>query len=471
MCLCLGYLAGLLPCVDAQAQTIDPVHRGFVLTGQHADSYAAARSDRAVARMAADGSSDVAVFTQWFMDTPTSSNVAPDPTRTPSDVSILHAIGQARAAGLAVTLKPQIGIRTGNWIGYAHPSDLDAFWADYRTMLLHYADLAQESGATMLVVGTEMATLSSDETRWRALIAESRQHFSGRLTYAANYDEYERVPFWDALDYVGIDAYFALADTTDVAPSVEALTAAWTQQGILARIAALSDRVGKRVLFTEVGYRAAHTTALHPNLWNAVDVTDTAAQANAYEALYRAVAGKPWMAGLYWWEVNSDEWWVQDYSPLAKPAEQVMVDWNRQLSAPAVAEPPTPDPVQPPVSDPVQPPAADPVQPPAIDLGPQPRQSPPAAPIAIRPVIHLTLRARRLTGIVAPYQPICQGRVHLRLRVKHGGRWHYVRPPAPLAPGPGGQFHRVMPAGRLRVKAVFASPCANARSGWVSTHR
>jgi hypothetical protein len=476
-CLAVLLAASFLWCARPVEAAAPPI-RGFVLTGQTAGSYDQARSDRALNRMASDGSSDVAVFTQWFMDTPTSSSIAPDPARTPSDEAILHAIAQARAAGMSVTLKPQIGIRTGNWIGYAHPSDLDAFWADYRSMLLHYADLASQAGATMLVVGTETETLSGDEARWRSLIADVRQHFAGKLTYAANYDEFARVPFWDALDYIGVDAYFGLADDSDPAPSVDALTSAWTQRGILASIAAVSARVGKQVVFTEVGYRAIHGTAVHPNIWNSVDETDTAAQARAYEAFYRATAGQPWMAGLFWWEVNSDEWWVQDYSPLAKPAEQVMVDWNARLAAPqSEVTPPATDALPPPTIDPPTPPATDPpiVDPPTpptpetptVDLPTPPATETPAAGSS-PPLVRLTLRGRRLRGAILPYQAACGGRVQLNMRLMRHGHWRYVQPPHPLAPGPTGTFTRLVPRGRLRVRAVFESGCGAARSRWIA---
>jgi hypothetical protein len=306
--------------------------RGFVLTGWSADSYLTPRSDALIDRMAAAGSSHAALFTQWFMNTPESSHIAPDPGRTPTDAALEHAADRIRAAGMEITLKPQVGIRTGAWIATAKPADLDSFWADYRTMLLHYADLAERIDAGTLVIGTEMRSLSRDDARWRALIAELREHFHGALTYAANWDEFQAVPFWDALDYIGIDAYFPLAIAADPAPPAGQLAAAWTARGYLRTIAAVSRRFGKKVLFTELGYRGVRATAVHPNFWSSTqDVTDIQAQANAYRAFYTAVAAQPWMAGVYWWEVNADHWWAGDYSPLGKPAADVMTAWNKRI--------------------------------------------------------------------------------------------------------------------------------------------
>jgi hypothetical protein len=321
------------PAVSAQGS----FHHGFVLTGWAADAYLQPSSDAALGRMRAGGSDHVAIFTQWFIADPTASTLAPDPARTPSDEAVLHAIRSARQHGLQVTMKPQIGLQSGGWIGSAHPADPDAFWSGFRTMLLHYADLAQRAGASTLVIGTEMATLSSDEARWRPLIAEVRSHFHGALTYAANYDEFQRVPFWDALDYIGIDAYFPLADSANPSPAAADLAAAWTSRGYLAAIADLSRRTGKKVLFTELGYRSIHSAAVYPNRWDVADATDMQAQANAYGAFYDAVARQPWLAGVYWWSVEPGDWWEQSYSPIGKPAEKVMAIWNlRLMLAPAL---------------------------------------------------------------------------------------------------------------------------------------
>ena len=467
---CAAAVAASLCAAPAQADT--PFERGMVLTGWTAGTYQTARADRVTAKIAAAGTDHVAVFTQWFLDSATSSHLAPDDARTPSDASIEHAAAEIRAQGMQVTIKPQIGIKTGAWIGGAHPADLDAFWADYRTMLLHYADLAERLGATTLVVGTEMKTLSGDEDRWRSLIAEVRDHFHGALTYAANYDEYQSVPFWDALDYIGIDAYFGLADDADPAPPLTDLVAAWTTRGHLARIAAVSRRFGKQVLFTEIGYRSIRTTAAHPNLWNVVAATDPDAQANAYQAFYTAVATQPWMAGVYWWEVNADSWTAQDYSPLGKAAGDVMAAWNRAQIAPSAspaAEAP-PGPVTPTAPAPSTPTEAAATE----TLLPQPTAAPPSPsllPAQPRTAIHVTLRANRLAGAVTPYTRTCNGKIQLRIRVKRAGKWRYMNPPAPLRPTANGAFARRVPAGQLRVQALYSGSCAKAASAWVTAAR
>lgn len=104
------------------------------------------------------------------------------------------------------------------------------------------------------------------EAGWRAVIARARERFDGPLTYAANFDQYASVGFWDALDIIGINAYFPLRDRLDT-PSVEARDAAlvrgWERvfEGIDA-FRARSDLKDRPVLFTELGYtRRAGSTA------------------------------------------------------------------------------------------------------------------------------------------------------------------------------------------------------------------
>ena len=45
---------------------------------------------------------------------------------------------------------------------------------------------------------------------WRNIIRNTRKHYKGTMTLAANFDNYNEVSFWDELDCIGINAYFPL---------------------------------------------------------------------------------------------------------------------------------------------------------------------------------------------------------------------------------------------------------------------
>ncbi len=107
------------------------------------------------------------------------------------------------------------------------------------------------------------------ETHWRELIAAARREYTGSLTYAANFDQYAFVPFWDALDLISINAYFPLRKhllpETGEERLLEVLRAGWL--GHLRAIDAFRREVGAAthpVLFTEIGYVSRANSTIEP---------------------------------------------------------------------------------------------------------------------------------------------------------------------------------------------------------------
>ena len=115
----------------------------------------------------------------------------------------------ARERGIRTLLKPHIWLRrsSGKWRGEIAMQDEDdwqRWFESYRRFILHYAHLAQEHDIEAFCVGTELhRTVVERPDDWRALIAEVRQVYDGKLTYGANwYQEFEDIDFWDTLDYI-----------------------------------------------------------------------------------------------------------------------------------------------------------------------------------------------------------------------------------------------------------------------------
>jgi hypothetical protein len=113
---------------------------------------------------------------------------------------------------IQIMLKPQIWIRKGAFTGHIKMStaeDWVLFENQYRCFILRFARLAQELNIPLFCIGTELKVfVRARPAFWKALIEEIRAVYKGKLTYAANWDEYEETFFWDALDFIGIDAYF-----------------------------------------------------------------------------------------------------------------------------------------------------------------------------------------------------------------------------------------------------------------------
>lgn len=251
----------------------------------------------------------------------------------------------ARERGLRTLLKPHVWITedSNKWTGdiaMASPQEWAAWFADYRDFLLHYAKLAEELGVEALAVGTELhRTVVERPDDWRRLVAEVREVYSGRLTYAANWHrEYEEVAFWDALDFVGVQAYFPLAsgDKSDggESPSVDELVAAWEPHREALR--ALSARVDRRVVFTELGYRSVPGAGGEPWTWpergsevGSIPI-DPELQTRLYEAFFRVFWDEPWFEGVYFWKwypYGAGPGRAHDFTPQGKPAADVMRRW------------------------------------------------------------------------------------------------------------------------------------------------
>ncbi|WP_118831564.1 glycoside hydrolase family 113 [Salinibacter ruber] len=243
---------------------------------------------------------------------------------------------QADALGMGVILKPHLWVggydeaQDRSDIGFDTEADWAAWEADYRRFLMLYARLAAEVDADALVLGTELTRSATERPDfWRGIAEAARTVYDGNLTYAANWHEaYDSIQFWDALDYVGVQAYFPLTDATD--PSLAALRTGWGPHR--AALAEIHERTGRPVLLTEVGYRSAEGAAARPWEWPERDdgaAPDAALQARCYRAFLSTVGRAPWLkGGIIWkWHPPAEVEGPTAFTPQGKPAERVLRRW------------------------------------------------------------------------------------------------------------------------------------------------
>ena len=260
-----------------------------------------------------------------------------------SDAGLIYTAQLAHKYGIRTLMKPHLWVRgNGTWpgdINMASPADWDTWFASYASYILHYAQVAETAQFNGLCIGTELlhATEPAHEKAWRSLIRQIRRVYHGPLTYAANWSgEYQQIRFWDALDYVGIQAYFPLS--TAASPSLEALLDGW--QPHLRALAAWQQKIKKPVVFTEIGYKTTPDAAARPWEWPkrtaAFIAPDEATQARCYEAMFRACWGLPWLKGMFIWKwypglaADGPARRHADFTPQHKPAEAVLARWYGQ---------------------------------------------------------------------------------------------------------------------------------------------
>lgn len=246
----------------------------------------------------------------------------------------------ARSMGFRLALKPHIWLfdeAQGNWCGRIRmksEADWDAWFASYIEWILHYAVLAREIGAEVFCMGVELDGVTRDQTpRMRKVIARVREQFPppGKLTFSANWDvEFERIAFWDDLDYIGVNTYFELR--VGERPTAEQIHRAW--EPYARRLERVSTRYGKPVLFTEMGYKSRSDAVSKPHLWPEIPggAPDEATQAAAYEGFFQAFWERPWVAGVWAWtwfpnEGRARPYPATDFTPQGKQAEKVLARW------------------------------------------------------------------------------------------------------------------------------------------------
>jgi len=313
----------------ANAQTAK--QNGISYAEYDINKYKPAVMNRLLTELRATGANWVAlVVTQYQYDQ--NATVIYPTVKTATDDDLLYAIDRAHQLGLNVTLKPHVDIESDSslWRGVIGQNFNNTQWtvwfSGYRTFINHYARLAQGAGAEQLVVGTELRGTSQREDEWRSVVSGVRSLYpDGLLTYSANHSGEEvSVNWWDALDYIGISAYYPLA--TNGTASLNELESGW--QTVVDTLDDLASSTGKSIIFTEVGFRSTDSATTQPWCSNCSGPVDLTEQANAYQAFYNVIYDQTWLAGMYWWGWDVDPAnsgpCNQDYSPFNKPAENVI---------------------------------------------------------------------------------------------------------------------------------------------------
>ncbi|WP_420551838.1 glycoside hydrolase family 113 [Tenacibaculum aiptasiae] len=252
---------------------------------------------------------------QWFGET---------------EEGIIQYAKEFQKKGISLMIKPQIWVWRGEFTGYIKMNS-EENWktleASYLEFILTYAKTAQRLKADVFCIGTELENFVINRPEfWNKLIKEVRKVYKGKLTYAANWDEFKRVPFWKDIDYIGIDAYFPLSEKKS--PTLEEFEKGWEPHK--KDILRVREKVNKPVLFTEYGYRSINYAGKKP--WEAHRVEgeiNLENQKNATQALYNQFWKEDWFAGGFiwkWFHKHKEVGGKNDnrFTPQNKPTEELI---------------------------------------------------------------------------------------------------------------------------------------------------
>ncbi len=306
--------------------------KGIVYASWWNGEYSSRESDRTLSlSINPMGINWIAIVVTCYQNTVTSTQIKCRPySSTPSDEDLIHVINHAHHLGLRVMLKPHIDLDDDarHWrgeIGSGHnEANWKAWFASYTDFITHYAALAQSTDADYFVVGTELVKTDSHSDEWRNVIKAVRNIYSGPLTYASQHGAGEyNIDWWDALDAIGVDAYYSLAQNAH--PSVAQIKARWVP--IVKRLGNLSKKWDRPIILTEIGYESLEGTNRTP--WKvAGEIVKLEEQADSYQAAFEAFAGQKWLKGVFWWVwiPNSSQCGAlnNDFTACNKPAEDIL---------------------------------------------------------------------------------------------------------------------------------------------------
>lgn len=250
---------------------------------------------------------------------------------------VIKTIQLAREKRFKIMLKPHVWISGEGWPG-EFTCDTEREWENweqsYYDYIMRFATIAASFDVEIFCVGTEYRIAVRERVDfWNDLISDVREVYDGKITYAANWDNYANVAFWNKLDVVGIDAYFPITNTKH--PQSKALKSGFKK--LARRLHAFSDSCHRQILFTEYGFRSLDYSTSGYYKYQVEELsTNTELQAEAYRAFLSTFWNKEWITGGFFWKYQFKSRSAlgglenNNYTPQYKPAQKVLSNhYNR----------------------------------------------------------------------------------------------------------------------------------------------
>ena len=286
-----------------------------------------------------------------------------DATVTMPAQDLVTLAQQLRDRGVETTLHPITCAYTpyGNceyWNGAptAQPGWWDSWFVAYSRMILTQVDAANRAGVSAIIIGDyrlrpalpgEPEAPGNADAQWRLLINQVRSRFRGRIGFALllGQNVWPNPPvFLDSVDFIRLETWAPLgasgaANVADVAFAASAL--------LDSQVAPLATRFGKPIILgaayasvdggvtqcvRQSDGNCAPVNVFDPDAPRNSFTLDLAEQADAYNGLMVAVAGRPYIMGFSPLGYNPlTALRDQSLSVRGKPAEKILAAWYARL--------------------------------------------------------------------------------------------------------------------------------------------
>jgi hypothetical protein len=332
---------------------------------------------QALTNIQAIGANQVIFTPGWTYTSINPLTFSPITGRDPMWIDTAIMVSQARALGLNVAILPtphfpastsdaSISPDTNFWSAAPRTPEWWQAWFDqYRAFAINYADLATQSGAQTVILGGDWigpalpsGTLSNGissgvpadaDARWKAIIAEVRQHFNGKVLWALPYTSSKlqtSLEFFKDTDGIYLLWSAALTNQANASKSDIANEAGRLLDNEVSPLQALTSKP----IYIAIAFPSATgaaTGCLSDGKggcldWNMLsrpnaDIDSVSlnlqAQADIYEAILIAVNTRAWVSGVisrgYYPPVALQD---KSTSVHSKPAAEILWYWFPRLT-------------------------------------------------------------------------------------------------------------------------------------------
>jgi hypothetical protein len=300
-------------------------------------------ADRSIYRHLKTMDIDAVQFNPFVYQPSTTEPELIDTDHTLTAEDMRDEIRYAKANGFKVMVAPHLwpggGYPPPVWrsqMDFADRAKLRAWFANYSKFILRQAEVARDAGADIFAVGVELETLARHEAEWRELIGRVRATgLKAKLTYECEAWNAENIKFWDDLDLIGLNFYYAYpAAFNPKSQTDKAKLVAFYRENLL-RHEKHARQIGKPLLFSELGFpghaRAISKTADWTNNQNG---RADAIQQLAFASMREAFTSISYFQGIFFWKyvTTLDSYEKHNYDVdfilQGKPAELEIRHWS-----------------------------------------------------------------------------------------------------------------------------------------------
>ena len=275
----------------------------LVFTGYNQISYSEKRVNSYLNELKELNINTASFLYTCYTDNIKSHNIDCGTYRTPKLNHLAKAIETAKKRNFQVSVRFYVDIANGTWRCKWDPSDKKTLFNNFNQHFKYFSKLIEKRKVDLLVIGSEYCKLTgqSNTDYWRTLVSNIRQNFKGKITYAANGNEYNKsyefksIGFWNSLDYIGINHYHPIPLEYQDEEILD------FQKHKINEYINVAKIENKEIVITEFGFPGYKGARLSPYEWRKKTKSDQKDQAMLYRESLSAFKIFSHIKGVFIW--------------------------------------------------------------------------------------------------------------------------------------------------------------------------